>query len=83
MNECCLYFQTGVARLTGLKTYRQLPGFYSRQLYVRHPFSFFHVARFPAVREGGYAMAEMSVLCAYEAEQAVLGGLMLENERWD
>ncbi|HFP3939339.1 TPA: SPI-7-type island replicative DNA helicase [Escherichia coli] len=28
-------------------------------------------------------MAEMSVLCAYEAEQAVLGGLMLENERWD
>lgn len=28
-------------------------------------------------------MAEVSVLCAYEAEQAVLGGLMLENERWD
>ena len=28
-------------------------------------------------------MAEISVLCAYEAEQAVLGGLMLENERWD
>ncbi|WP_252405231.1 hypothetical protein, partial [Escherichia coli] len=63
--------------------YRQLPGFYSRQLYVRHPFPFFHTARFPAVRGGGYAMAEMSVLCAYEAEQAVLGGLMLENERWD
>ncbi|WP_252402652.1 hypothetical protein, partial [Escherichia coli] len=81
MNECCPYLLTGGGKLTGLKTYGQLPGFYSRQLYVRHPFSFFHIARFPAVRGGGDTMAEMSVLCAYEAEQAVLGGLMLENER--
>ncbi|MCF0251357.1 MAG: hypothetical protein HUK27_14345 [Shigella flexneri] len=49
MNECCPYLLTGGGKLTGLKTYRQLPGFYSRQLYVRHPFSFFHIARFPAV----------------------------------
>ena len=34
---------------------------------------FFFIAGFPVVREGGYAMAEVSVLCAYEAEQAVLG----------
>ena len=28
-------------------------------------------------------MAEVSVLCAYEAEPGRSGGLMLENERWD
>ncbi len=36
-------------KLAGLKTYRQLPGFYSRQLFVRHPFPFFHIARFPVL----------------------------------
>ena len=64
MNECCPYLLTGVARLAGLKTYRQLPGFYSRQLYVRHPFSFFHIARFPAIRGGGYP-AKIHALSAY------------------
>lgn len=29
------------------------------------------------------AEAEMNIPCSYEAEQAVLGGLMLVNERWD
>lgn len=28
-------------------------------------------------------MSEMMMPCSYEAEQAVLGGLMLDNERWD
>lgn len=28
-------------------------------------------------------MSEMMMPCSYEAEQAVLGGLMLDNDRWD
>lgn len=28
-------------------------------------------------------MSEMIMPCSYEAEQAVLGGLMLDNDRWD